>query len=377
VAEETFDYSLKDAQGTAVTPLPAARFDFARYGEYEAERLERCRRFAGASSGVLVYRRFRVPEVFSDGCADFRGSLEKQLGALSMSMDYPADIPNFLEPWYGIGVVSSAFGVPYVWKEGQAPAVEPPFSSSASALEALQGPVADSPEGKRNLEMLRFFLEETKGRLPVSCGDVQSPLNIASSYLMDTTSFMLELYDNPDGVRTLLDRLAELETDYYSRQMELLGETLVRPGHGFASSRAFSGLGFSDDNFTLMGSDLYRECALPSLAAAGSGLGGTVFHSCGNWADRASTVLEIPGLLMVDGAVGSRTDPSPNSGRTLGEAFAGTGVTLHVRIVGGEETVLREVESLWRPDLKLVVATYCETPGEQERVYDGIHRICR
>ena len=30
--------------------------------------------------------------------------------------------PNFLEPWYGIGVVAGAFGVPYVWKEGQAPA---------------------------------------------------------------------------------------------------------------------------------------------------------------------------------------------------------------------------------------------------------------
>ena len=33
----------------------------------------------------------------------------------------------FLEPWYGIGTVASAFGLDYVWKEGQAPVVRPRF----------------------------------------------------------------------------------------------------------------------------------------------------------------------------------------------------------------------------------------------------------
>ncbi len=33
-------------------------------------------------------------------------SLEWQLGALKKSMEYKADIPNFLEPWYGIGTIA-------------------------------------------------------------------------------------------------------------------------------------------------------------------------------------------------------------------------------------------------------------------------------
>ena len=36
-------------------------------------------------------------------------------------------VANFLEPWYGIGTVASAFGLDYVWKEGQAPVVRPRF----------------------------------------------------------------------------------------------------------------------------------------------------------------------------------------------------------------------------------------------------------
>ncbi|MCJ7673544.1 MAG: hypothetical protein MUO33_00145 [Sedimentisphaerales bacterium] len=42
-------------------------------------------------------------------------------------------VAKFLEPWYGIGTVASAFGLDYVWKEGQAPAVRPRFIRQTSA----------------------------------------------------------------------------------------------------------------------------------------------------------------------------------------------------------------------------------------------------
>ena len=62
-------------------------------------------------------------------------SLELQLGALNESMKYKADIPNFLEPWYGIGIITSAFGLDYIWhEEGQAPVTRPPFNSIKEAL---------------------------------------------------------------------------------------------------------------------------------------------------------------------------------------------------------------------------------------------------
>jgi hypothetical protein len=97
--KKVFDLSKSDAQATKVDPLKVSYFCFDTYSEYCYKLTERCRQFMHTKSGVLVYRRMRVAEVFSYGCRDMKKSLEWQLGALQKSMDYQADVPNFLEPW--------------------------------------------------------------------------------------------------------------------------------------------------------------------------------------------------------------------------------------------------------------------------------------
>ena len=109
-----FNIQLSDSQATAVEPIPASKFDFNGYEEYETRMLERCADFWNESTGVLVYRRMRVGEVFSHGCRNMQKSLEWQLGALEKSKLFKADVPNFLEPWYGIGTTASAFDIDYV-----------------------------------------------------------------------------------------------------------------------------------------------------------------------------------------------------------------------------------------------------------------------
>ena len=74
---------------------------------------------------------------------------------------------------------------------------------------------------------------------------------------------------------------------------------------------------------------------------------------------------------------GIRTDPCPNNPEALGEAFAASGITLHVRIVGNADLIGEYVRRIWRPGLKLIVVTYCETASEQQKAYDAIHRICQ
>jgi len=122
-----FDQGCADVQATPVEPMSPRDFAFDAYADYESALLPGCRAFWQGCSGVLVYRRMRVAEVFSFGCKDRELSLAWQLGALAKSMQFKGDVPNFLEPWYGIGTVASAFGLDYVWKEGQAPAVRPRF----------------------------------------------------------------------------------------------------------------------------------------------------------------------------------------------------------------------------------------------------------
>ena len=371
--KDEFNTALADSQGTSVAPMTVKDFDLKEYADYEASLLDGCRDFWQSQKGVAVYRRVRVPEVFSWASRDRTLSLELQLAALKKSMAYKTDIPNFLEPWYGIGVVSSAFGVPYIWKDGQAPAVEGPFLSAREALDHRISSVGDSSEGKRVLEMIEYFLDQTKGQIPLSPGDTQSPLNIVSSYLMDSSAFMYETFDHPEDLKELIDTVAELEKEFLNEQLRLIGDALVKPGHGFASSRAFEGIGFSDDNILMFSDEDYSTFGIPSMLAASESFTGPVFHSCGNWANRADLVKSIPSLIMADGAVGKQTDPSPNDPETLGKAFAGTGFVLHVRIVGSSDIVLEHFSKLKQDGLKCIVTTYCKTPEDQEKAYRGLH----
>ena len=377
--KDIFDSSKADAQATAVTPVDAAHFDLSAYADYEAALTERCKAFWEAPAGqggVLVYRRMRVAEVFAAGCADMKASLAWQLGALRASMAFKADVPNFLEPWYGLGVVASAFGFAYQWEPGQAPAIDGKFASTADLLAAPFKPVAQTRIGRHNLEMIAYFLDETDGRLPMSTGDVQSPLNTLSN-IVDTCQFYLDFCLEPDTVRQAMERTADLTADYLRLQEALIGDALVKPGHGFSSSRAFDGLGMSDDSMTMLSPDLYQSLCIPAMVRTGLPFGGPVFHSCGNWAGKKEMVAGIPSLRMADGAFSLATDPGANDPQGYADAFAGTGIVLNARIVGSPEVIEEKVSGLWRPGLKLIVVTYCETPEEQARVYDRIHEICR
>lgn len=373
--QQSFDQNKADSQATHIDPLPPGAFDLDAYADYEAALAPRCQTFWEGGGGVLVYRRMRAAEVFSYGCQDMERSLALQLGALRKSMEYRADIPNFLEPWYGIGTVASSFGIDYAWHPGQAPAFAPRFKSIKEALEAPVVPVKDTPIGRHTLTMIEYFLDQTRGRIPMSLCDVQSPFNIAAM-LVDMNALFMALYDGPDQVIELLDRIVGLLTDLTHEQVSRLGEPLVWPGHGFASSRVFRGLGMSDDYSILVSADQYRQFAQPSLVRAADS-NGPVFHSCGNWSPLAPVIRQIPGLRMVDGAFGLQTDPSPNKAEVFPELFANSGIVVNARIVGDSSVVAQQVKKLWAPGMKLIVVTYCQNPEDQRRAYDMIHEICR
>ncbi|MHC4324522.1 MAG: uroporphyrinogen decarboxylase family protein [Planctomycetota bacterium] len=375
VKDQTFDQTGIDVQATPAEPVKPQSFDFEAYADYEASLLERCRRFWQADSGVLVNRRMRIAEVFSYGCKDMKASLEWQLGGLKKSMEYKADIPNFLTPWYGIGTVAGAFGADYIWKEKQAPAIRPKFGSVKEALDYTPVAVSQTPIGKRTLDMIDYFLDKTGGRVPMSLTDTQSPLNIAGN-VVEMTSFFIEMLDNPQAVRTLLNRLAELLVEFTHEQIKRIGNALARPGHGYSSCRSFEGLGMSDDNALMISSRQYLELAAGAVEHAGKPFGGPTFHSCGDWSDKAETVKKIAGLRMVDGAFSAGTDPSPNPQAPFAEAFANTGIVVNARIVGGPEIIAESVSRLWKPGMKLIVVTFCQSPEEQAEVYDLIYQIC-
>ena len=372
---KTFDQTSVDVQATPAEPVRPQAFDFEAYADYEASLQNRCRDFWLADSGVLVHRRMRIAEVFSYGCRDMKASLEWQLGGLKKSMDFKADVPNFLIPWYGIGPVASAFGIDYIWKEKQAPAVRPPLRTVKEALDFAIVPVSQSAIGRHAIDMIDYFIDKTGGRLPMSLTDTQSPLNVAGN-VVDMSSFFLEMFDDPDAVKAFLMRLAELLTEFTREQIERIGQPIVWPGHGYASCRSFEGLGMSTDNALMISGEQYLEFAGPAVEFLAESFAGSTFHSCGNWSDKAETVKKMRGLRMVDGAFSAATDPTPNRIEPFAEAFANTGIVVNARIVGDCRTVAKTVKRLWKPGMKLIVVTFCQTPEEQAEAYDRVHEIC-
>ena len=376
IYKKKFDTVLADSQATIVDPVSFERFDYDAYAEYEAGLDNLCKSFAGSETGVLVYRRMRVAEVFTYECRDMKKSLEWQLGALQESMKYKADIPNFLEPWYGIGTVASAFGLDYSWPEGQAPVITTKFEKVAEALQADIVPVEKTAIGRHTLNMIEYFMEKTGGKIPVSFCDSQSPLNIASS-VVNIDNFLVDLYMNPEPVVKFLDRIADLIIDFYRKQEQIIGDCLAKPGHGFASSRHLKGNGFSDDIVHMLSPELYQSYIQPSFLKSATAFGGGAFHSCGNWTRFIDTVINIPELLAADAAFSPETDPDPNPCEPFANAFAKSDIILNARIVGDVDTVTEVVTKLWKPGMKLIIVTYCKTPQEQEEAYNRIHEICK
>lgn len=370
-----FNTKIADSQATGILPVSPDNFDFEAYEAYAGSLNKRCADFWQAESGVLVYRRMRVAECFSYGCANMKHSLELQLGALAQSMNFKADVPNFLEPWYGIGTIASAYGSDYMWSEGNAPAIKPTFHTLDELLEYEAQAVAKTSIGRHTLNMIEYFMEQSKGKLPVSFTDSQSPLNMVTN-LLPLDNFFIELLMNPDKVSLLFDKFANLSLEFNREQAKIIGDALVLPGHGFASSVKWKGLGLSDDNAIMISPDEYSALAVPSAKKICDPYGGLVFHSCGDWSGWIDAVLNIDGLKMADAAFSPQTDPGASDKLEAFHAFANTGVVLNARIVGDVETIEQQVKRLWVPGMKLIVVTYCETPEEQETAYKRINEIC-
>ena len=376
MTEKKFDNSLTDSQATVIQPINAEHFDFEEYREYAEVLNKKCEGFWKAASGVLVYRRMRVAECYSYGCKDMEDSLYLQLGALKACIKYKADVPNFLEPWYGIGTISSAFGGDYIWNPGNAPALKTRFSSLQEVLDYEPTSVSKTAIGMHTLEMIEFFMDKTKGVLPMSFTDSQSPLNMIS-HLCPLDGFFMDMIMTPEKVQLLFNRLADLSIDFNYEQLKLIGNALVRPGHGFASSKAWKGFGVSDDNALMISPEQYTEMVAPSVKRICDKLGGPVFHSCGNWDQWMDAVLNIDGLIMADGAFSPETDPNAIENLENFHKFRKTGVILNARIVGNLNVIEERVKRIWTPGMKLIVVTYCKTPEEQEKAYNRIHEICK
>jgi hypothetical protein len=121
----------------------------------------------------------------------------------------------------------------------------------------------------------------------------------------------------------------------------------------------------------------YKAFCAENDAKIGAAFGGTAIHSCGDWARWLPAVKANPRLCMVDAAFTAQTDPNTNDPVAFREAFAGTGIIVHARMVGGAADVMEKARQLWGPGMRLIVTTYEQDPAEQRKLYAALHALAR
>ena len=65
--------------------------------------------------------------------------------------------------------------------------------------------------------MIEYFMDKTKGKVPVSFSDIQSPLNMLT-YLLPVTDLFMEVLEDPEGIKKAAALCTDLLIDFLKEQ---------------------------------------------------------------------------------------------------------------------------------------------------------------
>ncbi len=346
--------------------MKTKNFDFEKFGDWLAEKEEKTANFLNGKNetNVLLAENVESDIVESNflTCRTPQESLECQLDILTNQMKSENCAAPFLEPWFGVGVFANAFGAEYIWTENESPQTHY-ITHSVDDIEKLKIPNIDNaPIMNLVMDTIDYFLTETKGRIPISCTDTQSPVDNAT-LICETSVFFMAMYENPEATHRFLDKITKTMVAFTKKQIELIGDSLTKPGHIMASSRGAKGLSVSDDNIVMLSPEHYSEFAVPYNEILAHEFGGIAIHSCGDYSKQLPALIKTKGLLQVDGAFMKKNiDPCPNTNYQLfKETFSKSDVVLHTRM---NENWSKIFPKLYHPDMKLVLQIPTPEPGE-------------
>jgi uroporphyrinogen-III decarboxylase len=214
----------------------------------------------------------------------------------------------------------------------------------------------------RVLEMIDYFVEETRGEIPICCTDPQSPFDTAL-LMWESSNFFISMMSVPETVHHVLDIVTETTIEFAKKQMERIGSSLAQPGHIMCSARGATGYSISDDNIVMVSPDQYTEFSVPYNERLAKAFGGLAVHSCGNYERQLNALLRTQGLMMVDGKF-MGLDPTPNTDLELfRDTMKDTGIILQARVPQDWQPI---VSRLYEPGMRLALVAPGAGPGESK-----------
>ncbi len=208
-------------------------------------------------------------------------------------------VPYFM-PWFGVGVLASAFGAAVRMPEDPAddPVIAEPCIHSPSDVARLKLP---DPEHAgwmpRVLQAIDYAV--ALNDLPVGLTDMQGPLDTVGQ-LCGQAQLYQWMYKEPQMVHELFDLVTEAFIDWVKVQKNHIGEPLE---HSNGLQGAFSpgcGVWESDDDLVLISPELYAEFVAPCVSRIFTAFGGGSIHFCGNGGQQIENLVGVKNLTVVN-----------------------------------------------------------------------------
>ena len=204
-----------------------------------------------------------------------------------------------LVPWFGSGVLATAFGCRFQIPAKMDPAVDPVIYPVRTPQDIQAMRLPDPEKDGLMPAVLRFqrYMKE-HSILPVGITDCQGPLTTANQ-LMGYDALIYLMADYPSALHALMDVVSEGLIAWVKKQKEVIGEPIDRC---FTEQQVYlgehGGVWISDDDAILMSPQSYREFVVPYNSRILKAFGGGCIHTCGNTLHQADNLLETEGLRV-------------------------------------------------------------------------------
>ena len=219
---------------------------------------------------------------------------EKHLAAVN------DDVVPYFMPWFGTGVLASAFGceITIASGPGNDPAVAGPCVTSPADAARLKMP---DPYEDGWMPRVLDAIDHARANydLPVGLTDMQGPLDTLG--LMCGQAQLYEwMYREPRMIHELSNLVTEAFIEWVKVQKAHIGEPLDRSNGLQGVGASPIGVWESDDDMVLLDPALYEAFVVPYVSRIFQAFGGGSVHFCGNGYHHLDNLRKIEGLRVVN-----------------------------------------------------------------------------
>lgn len=205
----------------------------------------------------------------------------------------------YLMPWYGTGVVASAFGIRQDFPPKMDPTSNLADFPDPDDIDKLTVPDFEKAgEMPRVLNTIRYFKENSD--LPVCFTDNQGPLTLAVQ-IIGYDKLFYWMHDYPKKIHALMDLLSDTVIEWVKYQKNIIGQPM---NHCFGNQGVYvpegAGVWISDDDAVIISADLYKEFVLPYNEKILKYFDGGIIHFCGNGNQHIENFLSMKYLRGIN-----------------------------------------------------------------------------